>query len=101
MSTSTARHRGIARLAALALAIGTIGVVDAAVTAPAAEAAACYGSNLSSTSVKNVNCVLGAYGYTSSANATTGHQRGAWVTAGHWSHNPDRVCYRYPTLVRP
>ncbi len=100
MSTSTARHRGIARLAALALAIGTIGVVDAAATSPAAEAAACYGSNLSSTKVKNVTCTRAGYGDKKSANATVAYQNGSWVSAGNWSYNWSLICFQYPALVR-
>lgn len=99
MSTTSARHRGIARLAALALALGAIGVVDAAVAAPEATAAGCSFSDLSSTRVKNVNCTNGAYGYKTSASAKTGTQIGAWVSAGHWSYNSKQVCYQFPTMV--
>lgn len=99
MSTTSARHRGIARLAALALALGAIGVVDAAVAAPEATAAGCSYSNLTSKSVKNVDCRLGAYGYKATASSSSGVQVGAWAFPGNWSANPDKVCYQYPTMV--
>lgn len=99
MSTTLARRRTTARLAALALALGAFGVVDAAAGAPDASAAGCSYSNLSSTKVKNVNCTRGAYGYKKSATATTGTQVGAWVGAGGWSYNPNQFCYQYPTMV--
>ncbi len=100
MTTVTARHRGFARLAALALALGAIEGVDAAVGAPDAAAAACYGSDLSSTNVKNVNCTRAAYGYKKSANATVAYQNGSWVSAGNWSYNWSAFCFQYPAIVR-
>jgi len=101
MSTVLARRRGIARLAAVALALGAIGAIDTAVHAPDASAAGCSFSNLTSKSVKNVDCRLGAYGYKSSASSSSGTQVGAWVFPGSWSANPKQVCYQFPTMVHP
>ena len=99
MSTTLARRRTTARLAALALALGAFGVVDAAAGASDASAAGCSYSNLSSTKVKNVNCTRGAYGYKKTATATNGVRLASWVSAGSWSYNPYQVCYQYPTMV--
>ena len=83
------------------LGASTLSAVSfAGVAAQPAQAAGCSYSNLTSTSVKNVNCASGAYGYKKSANATTGTRVGAWVSAGKYSYNPDAFCYAYATMVR-
>jgi deoxyinosine 3'endonuclease (endonuclease V) len=99
MSNTSARRPGLARAAALALALATIGVADTTVTAPAADAAGCSFSNLTSKSVKNVNCKLGAYGYKASAGSASGVQVGAWAFPGGWSSNPSAICYAFATMV--
>ncbi len=85
-------------IAALSLAAAFASV---ALPAQEANAAGCSYSNLTSTSVKNVNCSSGAYGFKSSANATVGTRVGAWVAAGKYSYNPNKVCYVYATMVHP
>lgn len=99
MSSTSVRRPHLLRVAAVALALTTIGVVDASVAAPGADAAGCSFSNLTSKSVKNANCKLGAYGYKSSAASTTGVQVGAWAFPGGWSTNPSAICYAFPTMV--
>jgi|GEM_PF-1461104 len=93
--------RAFTRGAAIALALSAVGAVNIAINAPSAQAAtACYYSNLTSLSVKNVDCALGAYAYKSSASASTATRVGNWVGPGKYSQNLGYVCYAYPTMVR-
>ncbi|MDR0488258.1 MAG: hypothetical protein LBG99_02460 [Propionibacteriaceae bacterium] len=96
------KNRIVPAMAAALLAFGGIGLVAASeATAPEAQAATCYYSNLSTSRVLNVNCTAGgAYGYKNSANASTGYRVGAWVSPGYYSYNPNPVCYAYPTMVK-
>ena len=91
--------RLIALIGAGALASVGVAGLSAVADAQPAEAAGCSYSNLTSKSVKNVNCTLGAYGVKASANATVGTRIGAWVSPGKLSYNPTAACYQYPTMV--
>ena len=96
------KNRLFISLASAIVAFGGIALVAEVSESmvPEAQAATCYYTNLNYLRVQNVNCPLGAYGYKTSANATTGIRVGAWVKPGYYSYNPNPVCYIYPTMVR-
>lgn len=94
------KKRIFALISASALATAGFMGVSTMVGAQPAQAATCYYSNLTSSSVKNVDCAWGAYGVKSSASSTSATRIGSWVSAGRYSYNPNYVCYAYPTMVR-